>query len=169
MSVLTEREQFFYDHAGFSFDPLKETREEGHIACARALAAAEETMQAGPYRIEVEPDDVPWDGDVPYDGPLWCVTLVQGGGWLMDRTVLGSLGSVACTEDSPYLRVVAAELAHEHIVLPAEIGTAENEIRRMSIRLRAMADLPSLARRRSALSDAAEALAMIAGEIHLGD
>lgn len=112
--ALTTNEQFFYDHAGGSFNPAVETQAEGFERGARRLAAAESRLKAGPYFIDVEPDADPWDGDVPYDGPLWGVILYR----VDDRTepeVLGSLWSVACEGDDPYLRVVAAELALEYI------------------------------------------------------
>lgn len=114
VETLTETEQFFYDHAGTSYNPTIETQEEGRIRGARDLAAAEARVKAGPYYVDHSPDDEPWDGDVPYDGPLWNVDLYS----VSDTdspTLLGSLGSVACEEGDPYMRVVAAELALEHL------------------------------------------------------
>lgn len=108
----TEAEQFFYDNAGWSYDPATESEEEGRWRCARVLAEAEARLKAGPYFVDHEPDDLPWDGDVPYDGPLWIVTLYSVAGNL-DGEILGSLSSVACEADDPYMRVVAAELASE--------------------------------------------------------
>lgn len=111
---LTEREQFFYDVAGFSYDPKTETEDEGRRRCARDLAAAEERLQNGNYIVSVEPDPEPWDGDFPYDGPLWIVTV--WGAMSGRPNTLGAVGSVACPSvDDPYIRVVAAELAAEHI------------------------------------------------------
>jgi hypothetical protein len=108
-AALSEAERFFYDHAGNSYNPRIE------IEAARRLAAAEQRMKDGPYFIAVTPDDVPWDGDVPYDGPLWIVGLysVEGS---TDSELIGSIGSVATeTVSDPYIRVVAAELASENI------------------------------------------------------
>ena len=34
-------EQFFYDHAGFGYDPKTQTADEGRTECAKQLAAAE--------------------------------------------------------------------------------------------------------------------------------
>lgn len=111
--TLTPAERFFYEHAGYSYDRT-ETAEQGRVSTARALAAAEARLTAGPYLIDAVPDDVPWDGDEPYDGPLWIVTL-----WSVaesaHQTDLGSIGSVACEEGGWYMRVVAAELALEHL------------------------------------------------------
>lgn len=116
--MLTQRRRalrFFLDHAGYSWDPTRETEFQGRWRAARALADAEARLRAGPYYVDVTPDDLPWDGDEPYEGPLWIVSLWQGvGPW--ERVHLGSLGGVATpTDDDPYIRVVAAELADEHI------------------------------------------------------
>lgn len=112
--MLTTDEQFFYDHAGWSYNPEMETEEQGRERGARALAAAEKRLKDGPYYVDHTPDDMPWDGDMPYDGPLWNVDLysVENS---TTAVLIGSIGSVACEENSPYMRVVAAELANEHI------------------------------------------------------
>lgn len=113
MRPLSETEQFFYENAGFSYRP-DETPEQGRARCARVLAMAEKKLIIGPYFVSHEPDDQPWDGDVPYDGPLWIVSL-----WNVADTTepvrLASLSGVACEESDPYMRVVAAELAAEHL------------------------------------------------------
>lgn len=109
-----EAQRFFYEHAGYSYHAETETADEGRLRCARELAIAEAKLKAGPYFVSAEPDPLPWEGDEPYDGPLWVVLL-----WSAVDTyapeVLGSLGSVACEEGDDYLRVVAAELALEHL------------------------------------------------------
>lgn len=114
MDTMTEAERFFYEHAGWSWDPATETEEEGRLRCARELAAAEARLKAGPFYVGWVPDDVPWDGDVPYDGPLWIVQL-----WSVADSagpeLLGAIGSVAEEDGGPYLRVVAAELADQYI------------------------------------------------------
>lgn len=111
---MNEEERFFYHNAGFSWSRDRETKEEGRIRTAKMLAAAEQRLLDGPYYISWQPDDRPWDGDIPYDGPLWVVTLwtVEG---MASPQILGSLGGVACEEHDSYFRVVAAELAAEHI------------------------------------------------------
>ena len=105
---------FFREHAGFGYNPATETPEQGRERCARELADAEARLKAGPYYVDHEPDDVPWDGDVPWAGPVWIVRLwsVAGTG---EPELIGSLGSVACDDGDPYLRVVAAQLAAEHL------------------------------------------------------
>jgi hypothetical protein len=116
MTEMTDAERFFYEHGGYGYDPKTETPEQGRARCARELAAAEERLKSGPYFVDVElDDDQTWDGDVPYDGPLWQALLysVAGG---TSRELIGSLSSIACeTSDDPYLRVVAAELALEYV------------------------------------------------------
>lgn len=116
----SEAEQFFFDNAGFSYDPETETPDEGKWRCARVLAEAEARLKAGPYFVGHEPDDQPWYGDFPYDGPLWFVTLYSVAGNVEGDEILGSIGSVACEAGDPYMRVVAAELASEY--LPADPG-----------------------------------------------
>jgi hypothetical protein len=114
--VLSEAERFFYDHAGFSYGP-REVLEDRRVAGARMLAAAEARMLAGPFYVSTEPDDQPWDGDVPLgdEFQLVVVTLWSVEGWAAP-VLLGCLGSVAIrSESDPYLRVVAAELALEHL------------------------------------------------------
>jgi hypothetical protein len=112
---LTEAEQFFYDHAGWSWDPKVETPEQGRIRCAHDLAAAEERLKAGPYMTIVEPESDPML-DKDNDLPQWCVLLYEMGEYPGDDTIIGSLGCIDCeTDDDPYIRVVSAELALEHI------------------------------------------------------
>lgn len=112
--MLTEAEQFFYDHAPYSYDPKAESAGQGRERMARGLAEAEGKLKAGPYFTDYEPDPARWDGDMPNDGPLWIVRL-----WSVkdstDAELIGSIGSVACEEGSPYFRVVAAELALGHL------------------------------------------------------
>jgi hypothetical protein len=106
--------QFFYEHAGYSFDPVNELRECARHRNAQALADAERRMIAGPYYVETSPDPWPYDGDDNYDGPVWIVSLFR----VDDRSepeCIGSIGGVAAEHDDPYMRVVAAELALEAI------------------------------------------------------
>lgn len=112
--MLTEAEQFFYDHAGWSYSPETETPEVGRERGAIELARAEERMKNGPYYVTTEPDDMPWGGDFPYDGPMWIVSLWSVEGVAIGE-VIGSIGGVACESGDPYMRVVRAELALEHI------------------------------------------------------
>lgn len=112
---MNEAERFFYDHGGWSYDPVNETPEQGRIRCAKVLARAEERLKNGPYFITWDDDPEPWDGDTPYDGPLWIVSLWKVPIDSSQATVLGAVGSVATTLADPYTRVIEAELALEHI------------------------------------------------------
>lgn len=114
--MLTERHKalrFFLDHGGYWYNPNKESEFQGRWRSARTLADAEARMRAGEYWIDVTADPEPWDGEVPWDGPVWIVSLYAGPWW--EQELLGSVGSVAAHEGDPYLRVVAAELAAEYI------------------------------------------------------
>lgn len=115
----SEAELFFFEHAGFSFDPKTETPDEGRWGCARSLAAAESRLKAGPFYVDHEPDSEPWDADVEWDGPVWVVSLYRVDG-SAEPELLGSLGGVGCEDGDPYLRVVAAQLADEY--LPADVN-----------------------------------------------
>lgn len=116
---MTKQEQFFYDNAGFSYDPKTETQEQGKERCARELAAAETwACQEGlNYQVEPDPDsdesfmdDAPQEYQDKWRGTAWQVLL-----WDAEGTrLLASLGG--CYGDSNYRRVVKAELALEAMV-----------------------------------------------------
>jgi hypothetical protein len=117
---LTEDEQFFYEHAGYS-RRMDESSSSGKTRMAIRLAAAEKRMLDAGAEVWWEADDIPYDGDVPYDGPLWVAVLrapVSPDDPCLDNE-LGSLGSIAIDspdpESDPYARVVSAELADEYL------------------------------------------------------
>lgn len=76
-------------HAGYCTPP-------GRAACALAEARAEvklrKLIEEGIARIVVQDDPSPWDGDMPYDGPLFIVTVEIG-------NESSSLGGIATSED----------------------------------------------------------------------
>lgn len=111
---LTADEQFFFDHAGWSHDPLTESPREGRARCAQALAAAEVWARYNGYGVEWEDDG---DGDHSYlDQPefagqdIW--TCEHAGIYNEDGNMLAGIG---CVDNATpeYRRVVAAELALE--------------------------------------------------------
>lgn len=105
-------EDFFYEHAGYSYDPATQTPEEGHRQSARALADAERWALDNDVTVTWERDPEPWDGDVPYDGPVWQALAVR---YDSPNEVLASLSGIAIDSEhpdtDPYGRVVSAELA----------------------------------------------------------
>lgn len=114
---LTKDQLFFYEHAGYSHDPKKETAEQGRIRCAIELAKAEEQARGLGWGFEWSED---WDigshkeyygaGSCYEDSePTTCESCVCKD---EDGEVLASLG---CIDDATreYRRVVEAELADE--------------------------------------------------------
>lgn len=118
---LTEQERFFFDHAGYSYDPKTETVEQGRERCARELAAAERRLNdSADFYVNVSPEDDPMDEK---DGPQWVVTLYRRHDFPQPDEVVGSLGCIDTETDAdPYLRVVAAELADEHLCAADDDG-----------------------------------------------
>jgi hypothetical protein len=123
-------EDFFYEHAGYSYDPATQTQEEGRRASARALARAEQYATDHGWWVTWEADPDQWDGDMPYDGPLWVALLMaepDGPEPYHARgpETLATMGSIAIDStdprSEPYGRVVAAELA---LQATTEAGTA---------------------------------------------
>ena len=105
--VLTEDEQFFYDHAGYAHG-MDEPSWSGRVRCAVLLADAEAALnRATDVHVEWEHDPEPWDGDVEWDGSVWMCAVIR------DGVSLASLCGIACSDGDPYMRVVAAELASE--------------------------------------------------------
>ncbi len=118
--MLTPSEQFFYDHAGYSFDPRTETKESGRVRCAQALAAAEQRYldahRDSGVRIVWETDEQSWSdwrvdsrsGDTdsePDTIEQACILDASG-------LCLASLGGIEDADDD-YRRVIRAELALE--------------------------------------------------------
>ena len=94
---MTKQQQFFYENAGFSYDPATETQGQGKERCAIALANAETWAVQEGLQFEVEPDrdaDDSWMGDEPqkyqdeWRGKAWQVVLWDADG----KNVLASLG-----------------------------------------------------------------------------
>lgn len=114
---LTADEQFFFDHAGWSHDPLTESPREGRVRCAQALATAEQWLKDNSafYRVTWEDDpDSRYDHgrDVLESSPETCEQATL---WMIDADhpwVAASLGCIDDADDA-YRRVVAAELALE--------------------------------------------------------
>lgn len=113
--------RFFYDHAGSSYDPKTETKEQGRRRRAEALAKAEAYAAEQGYIFSWSPDpegciggdcgetdtcDHPCCQGEPHDCRV-CIMYDADG-----ETVLTGLGSI-CEPSAEYCRVVEAELALE--------------------------------------------------------
>lgn len=106
--------EFFYAHAGSSYDPRTETPEQGRARCAERLAQAEREGSDRGFSFEWGIDDIDSSEfedreDAPH--ALWeCICRdVEG-------KLIGSLGGVDFGEGGepwgdPYRRVVEAEIA----------------------------------------------------------
>lgn len=106
---LSAPEKFFYDHAGYSYDPLTETPDEGRIRCAKNLSAAESLAREAGVSFE-------WVLDADADDPnKWGCMLhdavgnVQCSLWDID------FGPDGSPWGDDYRRVVEAELADEYV------------------------------------------------------
>jgi hypothetical protein len=110
--------EFFYEQAGYSYDPKTETEDEGRRKCAAALAHAEAEAAARGYSFQWEEDqhtDSSEFDDSPEVWSLWACLMRDEEG-----AILASLGGIdfgAGGEpwNDPYRRVVQAELACEMI------------------------------------------------------
>lgn len=99
------RVAFFYEWAGWSYDPLKESPKQGRQRCAESLASAEEWAEEAEVSFEWTHDELPWDGDCDPPNELLCCLATHG-----DETA--SLCGIGDPSDQ-YRRVVQAELALE--------------------------------------------------------
>lgn len=114
---MDDAEQFFYERAGYSYDPTTQTQDEGRRETAHLLAVAERWAKREGVRFEWMDD---WTIGVPHaeffsaeaypDGdPQTCEALLV----LNDQDkVLASLGCID-DADADYRRVVEAELSLE--------------------------------------------------------
>lgn len=110
-------EQFFYEQAGYSYDPKGETQEQGKRRCAQLMAYAERRASADGYSYEWSVDPYITSSDFcddPEPWALWTCLMRDEEG-----KVVKSLGGIDFGRDGepwgdPYRRVVEAELAMEY-------------------------------------------------------
>lgn len=113
LNALSIAERFFYDHAGFSYNPATEIPFIGQVGTARALAKAETERIASGAWVEWARDDMPFDDDVHdpdeygYVALLYRVNPETG-----RKEIVNSLGSIDAEPGDPYRRVIEAELFH---------------------------------------------------------
>ncbi len=112
-------EQFFYDNAGYSWDPMKdEDQEAGHVRCAISLAEAEKVaIKAGvtfEWDVDTDIDSSEWRDDVePY--ATWnCTASYEGSGEVFAALGGVDFGPSGSPWKTDYARVVEAELALEY-------------------------------------------------------
>lgn len=117
--TLTDSEQFFYDHAGCSFDPSRETASSGLTRNAILLASAEEHAKREGWDVEwdidPEADIIPTANYFVSGAEQWTATLRNLDGEPLANLCGIDLGHNAVPETDPYARVIAAELATEAI------------------------------------------------------
>lgn len=108
---MTQDEQFFFDTAGFSYNPATETEAEGKLKSAIAYAAAEAYARNELWYFEwvpdLEADPYDWDGEGPIGNEAYGCILRDASG-----KALASLWGI-WDPDGTYRRVVQAELALE--------------------------------------------------------
>jgi hypothetical protein len=116
--TFTEAEEFFYQHAGWSYNPKIETSASGRARCALRYADAERKLQSDDsLEVVWEEDDAEWDGDCP--APEYVLQAIlyrraQREDSSDQDEVLASCCSIGLNSlDSPYRRVMEAELALE--------------------------------------------------------
>jgi hypothetical protein len=110
-------EQFFYEHAGYSYDPKKETPEQGRRKCARALARAEaKAYDKGiTYKWDVDDtDSSEWSDERPAWQQWYCIAYNRKGAAIASLSGI-DFGRNGEPWGDPYRRVVEAELALEAI------------------------------------------------------
>lgn len=114
---MNKQEQFFYDHAGYSYDPKTETSEQGRERGAVALAAAETWALDNGYYFDWIEDQNGCSGCGCGSDDCACATGAahETLGCIMRSDTdshLQSLWSI-CGADAAYRRVVEADLALE--------------------------------------------------------
>jgi hypothetical protein len=106
---------FFYKHAGFSFDPAKETKRQGRAKCAKELAKAEREARALGYRFEwIDDFSANHEKEFGYSVRTCetCFCYVSDGSDDDNWTIAESLSCIDDATDE-YRRVVEAVLAQE--------------------------------------------------------
>jgi hypothetical protein len=107
--------EFFMEHAGYSYDPAKETKEQGRESCARELAAAESWAAARGYSFEWSVSDID-SSDFSDETPawrLWDCVMRDADGHVVQSLGACDFGYGGEPFGQPYARVVRAELASE--------------------------------------------------------
>lgn len=108
--------KFFYEHGGYSHDPKKETKAQGHHRSARELAEAEKIARDLGWRFEWEQDPEPYEmGDAETEAPdeVLMLALYNENDELVDS--LGGIGMAGSQRERHNAgRVFEAEMALEY-------------------------------------------------------
>lgn len=128
---LTPTEYFFYEHAGYNYDPKTETQEQGRIRCAKSYAVDETKVQElidglgwhYEWSEEWDIDDSWMDEEEKAKEHTWEIaSLLDGAG-----NHLASCGGIV-DADANYRRVMEAELAGEALAAyDAEIDSDKGD------------------------------------------
>lgn len=125
---LTTNEYFFYENAGYSYDPKTESDEAGRLRCAKEMAADEakvaQLIDGLGWHYEWDWDECPdlsWMSEEEQSEPheVLCCRLADA-----DDNTLASCCGIT-DPDSNYRRVMEAELAGE--ALAAYDAEIEND------------------------------------------
>lgn len=111
---MNDTQRFFYTHAGYSYDPVKETAEQGRTRGAKQLAKAERQafMRGFFYRWYVDPDcDSSEFSEETPPWHLWQVAIFNRQGRIVNSLHGIDFGREGDPCNDPYRRVVEAELA----------------------------------------------------------
>lgn len=120
---MTKVERFFYDNAGYSYNPATETPEQGQEKSAILLAGAERWAQEAGYDFiwDIDPyaSSADWiddneDGGKYYDPwQVWFCSMVDEKGKTVQSLHAIDFGRDGQPWGNSYRRVVEAELAAE--------------------------------------------------------
>lgn len=131
MQTLNADQQFFFRHAGYSYDPATETPEQGRARCARCamdLAAAEAFGRAAGLSFDwsVDPyvDSSDWSDD-PEPWAQWQCLCYDAAGNVCQSLHAVDFGRDGSPWSDPYRRVVEAELAAEHMAETMQAAASE--------------------------------------------
>lgn len=112
---MNQAEQFFFDSAGYSYDPKTENAEQGKIRCAERMAKAERDGREAGLSFQWSEDyrdSSEWSDEKPSWVQYICVCFAPDG--IMLASLSGvDFGRDGTPESNPYRRVVEAELAIE--------------------------------------------------------
>jgi hypothetical protein len=121
--------RFFSAHAGYSYDPAKETKTQGRWRCARRLALAERHAQnvGLSFHWFIDPDSTSaeWSDERPA-WRQWCCQATDQKDNVVASLSAIDFGRKGTPYGDPYKRVVEAELALEVLPQPFALPATPN-------------------------------------------